>query len=1015
MLPLGKIADTSSYLRLQTKLVQARLFEHIVYSGKKIPEVLICEDSSEADKLHDLCCYLDIYSVTLPDFRANYLDDLRPFAQELSQINSALREYYSAKKKPLIISPIKTLFHKLPRANLLELKKISFGDKIEQNEFKNLLLQWGYRFVDLVQMEGEVSFRGDIIDLFVTGQKHPFRVSLFDEDVEQICYFDLQTQLKLDGELESFELSSASFSLDLKMYDKLQQEVEDSTSDSFVKDIASLGFWYLGDSSVDLLQECSALFVKDLSGVIDDSYAIDRVELVKDRFDSIETICEPSRVKPLLPTDINTLFELHKNLHKTVIVSSDAQLRQYDLFNRDGFKIKRGSEIVNLISTKELIVSLNRAVVKRRQRRTSLLVDDLKPGDYVVHEDHGVGIFDGIEKVNILGGVRDFIALSYQGGDRVLLPVENLDHIDRYIAASGAPPILDRLGKASFAKLKDRVKKRLFEIASEIVERAAQRALLKAPILKIPRDELNDFIADAGFEYTQDQKKSVEQIEQQMQSSKVMDKLLSGDVGFGKTEVAMCAMYIAAKSGYQSAIIVPTTLLSSQHYASLADRFRSRGIKVARLDRFVSSKERRSIEGALADGSIDIVVGTHALFGKKFASLGVVVIDEEHKFGVKQKEKLKELYDKTHLLSMSATPIPRSLNQALSSIKSLSSLLTPPLERKGVRTFVKAYDESMLKEVILRELRRGGQLFYVYNSIKHMPIKMGELQALLPSLRILMLHSQVGAVESEKGLLKFMSGEYDLLLATSIISSGIHMPKVNTMIVDGADRFGMADLHQLRGRVGRGVVEGFAYFIVQDKESISDEAKKRLLALESNSFLGSGSVLAYHDLEIRGGGNLIGDAQSGHIKNIGYSLYLRMLEDAIKELTNTQEIKKEKVDIKLSINAYISHEVVNEDRLRLELYRRLSQCEDIKSIYEIEEEIEQRFGALDTPTKQFLELVSIKLLALDKGIKSISNYAQNITLTYSSAQKITIKSQSRDDDDVIKEVLLYLRSKKNPL
>ena len=536
--------------------------------------------------------------------------------------------------------------------------------------------------------------------------------------------------------------------------------------------------------------------------------------------------------------------------------------------------------------------------------------------------------------------------------------------------------------------------------------------MIKAPKISVAKKELIEFQALSGFEYTDDQSQSINEILSSVSSGHIMDRLLSGDVGFGKTEVAMNAIYAAYKSGYQTALIVPTTLLSSQHYRSLAERFDDLGIRVAKLDRFVSPKDRTNITKALASGELDAVVGTHSLFGLEFKKLGMVIIDEEHKFGVKQKEKIKELYHNVHMLSMSATPIPRSLNQALSSIKTMSQLLTPPSERQGVRTFVKEYEEKLVKEVILRELRRGGQVFYVHNSIDHMPIKLGELKALLPELRVVMLHSKIPAVQTEKELLKFEAGEYDLMIATSIIESGIHMPKVNTILVDGADRFGIADLHQLRGRVGRGAVEGFAYFIVKNKEVLTDEAKKRLLALESNSFLGSGSVLAHHDLEIRGGGNLVGDAQSGHIKNIGYSLYLRMLEDAIKELSNTAEGKKLKVDIKLTISAYISDEVVKEDRLRLDIYRRLSQCEESVEVYEVEEELIDRFGELDTPTKQFIELMVIKLLSLDKNIKSISNYGQNITFTYFNESKETIKSDSKDDDDIIKATLFYLRNNK---
>ncbi|MBD3800918.1 MAG: DEAD/DEAH box helicase, partial [Campylobacterales bacterium] len=673
---------------------------------------------------------------------------------------------------------------------------------------------------------------------------------------------------------------------------------------------------------------------------------------------------------------------------------------------------KRSGEIVNLITDTELIISLNKPVRKKRRRKSSLLLDDLKPGDYVVHEDHGVGIFEAIEQAEILGSVRDFIAIRYQGDERVLLPVENLNAIDRYIAGAGAPPVLDRLGKGSFGRLKETVRKRLFEIASEIVNTAAQRALISAPVIETDARELQAFQSRAGFEYTDDQARSIAEIIAEIGSGRVMDRLLSGDVGFGKTEVAMNAMFAAASAGYQSAIIVPTTLLSSQHFASLKARFAAYDFTIAKLDRFVTPKAKKAVEAGLAEGSIDMVVGTHVLFGTKFAKMGLVIIDEEHKFGVKQKEKLKSLYEKTHLLTMSATPIPRSLNQALSSIKTLSTLMTPPGERQGVRSFVKAYDEKLVKEVILRELRRGGQVFYVYNSIDHMPIKLGELKAILPELRILMLHSRVGAVETEKELLKFQEGEYDLMLATSIIESGIHMPRVNTMIIDGADRFGIADLHQLRGRVGRGHTEGYAYFIVEDKELITEEAKRRLVALESNSFLGSGAVLAYHDLEIRGGGNLVGDAQSGHIKNIGYSLYLRMLEDAIKELSNRKETPKAKVDLKLAVSAYISDELVSEDRLRLELYRRLSLCETPTEVYEVEEEVTERFGRPDGPTKQFFELMVIKLMGLEKRIKMLSSYGQNITIEYLNGSKEYVTADSKDDDDIIKAVLHYLRTAK---
>jgi len=858
---------------------------------------------------------------------------------------------------------------------------------------------------------GEISFRGDIIDIYAPASKNPVRISLFDNEIEQIKEFELESQRTLKEELDTLEVSPAFYSLDEEAFNTLNAKTESSTFDALLKDVASLGLWYLDDLAENFLEGKKVMLSRNLDEVLVDAYGINEPQLSRESF-NLPLLPDSGEFKELVVVDVASLLKVHKNKKVTIIASNKASMKQVGLYDLSGITELYSPIILNIISDDELIISLNKPDRVRRRRKSSILLDDLKSGDYVVHEDYGVGIFEKIEQTEILGGVKDFIVIKYVGDDKILLPVENLDYIDRYIAGGGSTPVLDRLGKGSFGKLKAKVRKRLLEIAGQIVNTAAARALIKSPKINLSKKDLKEFQALAGFEYTDDQTQSINEILSQMGEGKIMDRLLSGDVGFGKTEVALNTLYASYKSGYQSAFIVPTTLLSAQHWRSLDERFNGMGIKYAKLDRFVSTKDKNAIIKGLASAEIDIVIGTHALFGLEFKKLGVVIIDEEHKFGVKQKEKIKELYSNVHLLSMSATPIPRSLNQALSSIKTMSQLLTPPSERQGVRTFVKEYDEKLIKEVILRELRRGGQVFYVHNSIDHMPIKLGELKALLPDLRVVMLHSKISAVETEKELLKFEAGEYDLMIATSIIESGIHMPKVNTILVDGADRFGIADLHQLRGRVGRGSVEGFAYFIVKNKESLTDESKKRLLALESNSFLGSGSVLAHHDLEIRGGGNLVGDAQSGHIKNIGYSLYLRMLEDAIKELSNSAEIERAKVDIKLTISAFISDEVVQEDRLRLDIYRRLSQCEESVEIYEIEEEIIDRFGELDNPTKQFFELMVIKLLALDKKIKSIMNYGQNITVTYQNESKEMIKSDSKDDDDIIKVTLRYLRNSK---
>ena len=990
---------------------QSSLYEYYKTTKKYDLELLICEDSKEAEDLQSVATFFKQETIVFPDFRPSYGDDLRVYKEELHQLFSQLRLYYNSKIKPLIISPLKTLLFHLPKEELLSSTTIEFGEDIKLKAFKEQMLFWGYTFVDMVQVEGEISFRGDIIDIYVPSASHPVRISLFDETIEQIKFFELESQRTMGEELSDIEVTSAFYSLNEESFNMLNEKVEVSEYDSMTKDIASLGLWHLEDLSVNFLKDKKTKLSRNLDSILVDAYGINNPQVSRECFE-LEVLPSSDNYKELIVADLASLLKVHKNKKITIIASNKAVIKQVGLFDIANITQVFAPYILNIISQDELVISLNKPEKKRRRRKSAILLDDLKKGDYVVHEDYGVGIFENIEQMEILGGIKDFIVIKYIGDDKILLPVENLDFIDRYIASGGSTPVLDRLGKGSFGKLKEKVKKRLFEIAGAILNTAAARALIKSPKISVPKKVLKEFQALSGFEYTEDQTQSIDEILSQVSSGHIMDRLLSGDVGFGKTEVAMNAIFATQKSGYQTALIVPTTLLSSQHHRSLAERFDALGIKIAKLDRFVSTKDKNNIIKGLASGEIDAVVGTHSLFGLEFKKLGMVIIDEEHKFGVKQKEKIKELYHNVHMLSMSATPIPRSLNQALSSIKTMSQLLTPPGERQGVRTFVKEYEEKLVKEVILRELRRGGQVFYVHNSIDHMPIKLGELKALLPDLRVVMLHSKIPAVQTEKELLKFEAGEYDLMIATSIIESGIHMPNVNTILIDGADRFGMADLHQLRGRVGRGHVEGFAYFIVKNKEVLTDDAKKRLLALESNSFLGSGSVLAHHDLEIRGGGNLVGDAQSGHIKNIGYSLYLRMLEDAIKELSNTKESKKVKVDIKLTISAYISDEVVNEDRLRLDIYRRLSQCEEAVEIYEVEEELIDRFGELNMPTKQFIELMVIKLLALEKDVKSIMNYGQNITFTYFNDSKESVKADSKDDDDIIKKTLFYLRNNK---
>jgi transcription-repair coupling factor (superfamily II helicase) len=992
-------------------MLQSNLYAYLEQGTEY--ELLLCQDDREAVQASAIATLLGYTPFVLPDLRLHRGEDLRPYSDELQRFLLALQNYYKSEEKKLLIAPLRTFIVPFVKADYFNTHSISFGDKRDREAFKSMLYHWGYTFVDIAVSKGEVSFRGDIVDIYPIDAENPYRISFFDNEVESISHYDETTQKRLGEELESCTFPAAFLSLTKAEHEALEVRVSQSQYESFVRDIPSLGLWYLETLAVDAVSHFDTIAMVDIAEEIEEVYSLQTPTIEKQDLLALPTIPTTTRYRDLEVADVNKLLETHKEKEIILIAKSESVIRSSELLSFENTTIVYQEGSINLLGPDKIILSLNKPSKRKKVKKASIILDELNRGDYVVHENHGVGIFKGIEKREVLGATSEFMVIQYQGEDILLIPVSSLEVIDRYLANSGSLPILDKLGKASFKKLKGKVKEKLFAIASDIINLSAQRHLKQGIVLRSDIEEHALFMAEAGFVHTEDQEKSIFDMLKDLSSGKMMDRLLSADVGFGKTEVAMNGLFVAVKSGYQGMMIAPTTLLSAQHYKTLQARFEPFKIRVAKLDRFTSAKEKKAIVKGLEEGSIDVVVGTHALLKVTFKNLALVVIDEEHRFGVRQKEVLKEMAIDIHLLSMSATPIPRSLNMALSHLKSFSEILTPPLNRQGVRTFVKNYDEKIIKEAILRELRRGGQLFYVYNSIAGIEEKKEELLEILPDLRIAVLHSKVSAKETENEMLKFEKGEFDVLLSTSIVESGIHMPSANTMIVDGANKFGIADLHQLRGRVGRGGKEGFCYFMVSETRVLTENATRRLLALESHSHLGSGAVLAFHDLEIRGGGNIIGEAQSGHIKQIGYSLYLRMLEDAIKELSGKEKEEEQGVDIKLAVNAYLSEDLVVEDRLRLELYRRLSLCESPGEVYEIEGEIEDRFGRLDSVTRQFIDVMVMKLLAKQKGITKVSSYGEKVFIEFKEkeTERLVLRSPSKDDDDIITTAMKYLKKR----
>ncbi|MGL2337091.1 transcription-repair coupling factor [Helicobacter pylori] len=976
-------------------------------------QILACKDFKESKLAKEVINYFkpNIKAVLFPEFRAKKNDDLRSFFEEFLQLLGGLREFYQAlenKQETIIIAPISALLHPLPKKELLESFKITLLEKYNLKDLKDKLFYYGYEILDLVEVEGEASFRGDIVDIYAPNSK-AYRLSFFDAECESIKEFDPITQMSLKEELLEIEIPPTLFSLDESSYKDLKTKVEQSPLNSFSKDLTSFGLWFLEEKANDLLHAYKSVISPKALEEIQELASLN--ELDGERFKSLKVLENAQGYEDLEihAHALEGFIALHSN-HKITLLAPNKTI----LDNAIGTLEKSSIEcviapfVLNFKTPDGIFISLNSFERKKKRQKSKLALNELNPGEWVVHDDYGVGVFSQLVQHSVLGSKRDFLEIAYLGEDKLLLPVENLHLIARYVAQSDSVPAKDRLGKGSFLKLKAKVRTKLLEIASKIIELAAERNLILGKKMDVHLAELEVFKSHAGFEYTSDQEKAIAEISKDLSSHRVMDRLLSGDVGFGKTEVAMHAIFCAFLNGFQSALVVPTTLLAHQHFETLRARFENFGVKVARLDRYASEKNK--LLKAVELGLIDVLVGTHAILGAKFKNLGLVVVDEEHKFGVKQKEALKELSKSVHFLSMSATPIPRTLNMALSQIKGISSLKTPPTDRKPSRTFLKEKNDELLKEIIYRELRRNGQIFYIHNHIASISKVKTKLEGLIPKLKIAILHSQINANESEEIMLEFAKGNYQVLLCTSIVESGIHLPNANTIIIDNAQNFGLADLHQLRGRVGRGKKEGFCYFLIEDQKSLNEQALKRLLALEKNSYLGSGESIAYHDLEIRGGGNLLGQDQSGHIKNIGYALYTRMLEDAIYELSGGKKRLEKSVEIQLGVSAFLNPELIASDSLRLDLYRRLSLCENTDEVGQIHEEIEDRFGKIDDLSAQFLQIITLKILANQLGIIKLSNFNQNITLTYSDEHKESLKAPSKDDNDILETLLKHLRA-----
>jgi len=635
------------------------------------------------------------------------------------------------------------------------------------------------------------------------------------------------------------------------------------------------------------------------------------------------------------------------------------------------------ADFVVVFSEQDILGERIGRATQRRRRPDNFIAEysTLSRGDLVVHVDHGIGRYEELETLTVERAPHDFLRLVYHGGDKLYVPIENLDVLSRF-GSEDADVQLDRLGSPAWQARKAKVRKRIRDIAAELLQIAAKRQLRKGAVLEVAQGAYDEFVARFGWTETDDQARAIDDVVADLSSGRPMDRLVCGDVGFGKTEVALRAAFIAASQGYQVALVVPTTLLARQHHANFSERFAGLPLRIAQLSRLVAAADAAKIRQDLANGTIDIMIGTHALLGKniRFNNLGLLIVDEEQHFGVAQKERLKQLRAEVHVLTLTATPIPRTLQMALAGVREMSIIATPPVDRLAIRTFVLPYDPVIVREAILREMHRGGRTFYVCPRIADLSRVHNRLATLVPEARIGVAHGRMPARQLEHAMSDFLEGRYDVLLSTNIIESGLDIPEANTMIVHRADRFGLAQLYQIRGRIGRSKIRAYAYLTLPPGQILSPSAQKRLEVMQTLDTLGAGFTLASHDLDIRGAGNLLGEEQSGQIREIGVELYQHMLQDAVAAAsTEAKELPEEiwTPQISLGTPVLIPDDYVSDLPIRLGLYRRLAHLVEHAEIEAFAAELIDRFGPLPDAVENLLQVISIKQLCRRAGVEKL--------------------------------------------
>jgi len=1056
-------------------------------SNAKRFTLLLTADSQSAERLQEELAFFapELPVLHFPDWETLPYDLFSPHQDIVSQRIATLYQLPELSHGVLVV-PITTALHRLaPKRFLLGSSLVlDVGQKLDVEQMRLRLEAAGYRCVDTVYEHGEFAVRGALIDLFPMGSALPYRIDLFDDEIETLRTFDPENQRSID-KVESIRLLPArEFPLKKEAVTGFRARFRERFDVDFrrcpIYQDLSTGITPAG------IEYYLPLFYEETATLFDylpeDSqvFSLPGIEQAAEQFwNDVRNRYEERRVdpeRPLLPPaelfmPVEDCFARLKLWPRVVASQQDVEpgigrerfpaqplpelaieskaseplgkLRQF----LDGFpgrvlftaesagrrevllellaRLKlRPQEVEGwggfLASEERLAIAIapldegllldevalvaesplfGQRVMQRRRREKSRdggdnvikNLTELREGAPVVHIDHGVGRYQGLVTLEIEGQAQEFLLLQYADEAKLYVPVASLHLIARYTGSDDALAPLHKLGSETWQKAKRKAAEQVRDVAAELLDIYARRAARQGYAFKDPQVDYETFAAGFPFEETPDQQVAIDAVREDLLSAKPMDRLVCGDVGFGKTEVAMRAAFIAVHGGKQVAVLVPTTLLAQQHYNSFRDRFADWPVRVEVMSRFKSAKEVQNAITELADGKIDILIGTHKLLQDdvKFSNLGLVIIDEEHRFGVRQKEQLKALRSEVDILTLTATPIPRTLNMSIAGMRDLSIIATPPARRLSVRTFVMEANNPTIKEALLRELLRGGQVYYLHNDVKTIEKCAADLQALVPEARIAIGHGQMRERDLEQVMSDFYHKRFNVLVASTIIETGIDVPSANTIIIERADKFGLAQLHQLRGRVGRSHHQAYAYLLTPPRKAMTDDAQKRLEAIANAQDLGAGFVLATHDLEIRGAGELLGEGQSGQIQAVGFTLYMEMLERAVKAIRKGEQPNLEQPlgggpEINLRLPALIPEDYLPDVHARLILYKRIANAADEDGLKELQVEMIDRFGLLPEPTKNLVRLTLLKLQAEKLGITKIDAGPQGGRIEFSA-------------------------------